>query len=174
VLVRHHTLTLSPLATGGCGLETSIWPLRILFKGYGTFGGYSGPSYGTKLGAFRQRLGGSFPKKSKRHPDLSNIECASPVPSDGNACSTQQYGFERPTPSRGLWSPPGAQTKVWVSPRMRPSLQAVLPYGMVLDLGNSAGAYCCRASAKPESSQVKSSQSRSCCGWVCSSADFQE
>ena len=25
---------------------------------------------------------------------------------------------ERPTPIRGLWPPPGAQTKVWVSPRM--------------------------------------------------------
>ena len=52
---------------------------------------------------------------------------------------------ERPTPIRGLWLPPaGAKTKVWVSPRMRPhrpSLQAVLPFGVVLVLGNSADAY---------------------------------
>jgi hypothetical protein len=62
----------------------------------------------------------------------------------------------RETYPHQLWPPPGAQTKVWVSPRMRPSLQAVLPFGMVSVLGNSAGAYCarCRASAKPESSQV--------------------
>jgi hypothetical protein len=26
-----------PVATGGCGLETSIWPLRILLGGYGTW-----------------------------------------------------------------------------------------------------------------------------------------
>jgi hypothetical protein len=31
--------------------------------------------------------------------------------------------------------------KVRVSPRMRPSLQAVPPYEEVLELGNSAGAY---------------------------------
>jgi hypothetical protein len=29
--------------------------------------------YGTKLGAFRQRLGGSYPEKSKRRADWSNI-----------------------------------------------------------------------------------------------------
>jgi hypothetical protein len=38
---------IGPVATGGCGLETSIWPLIILFRGYGS-----------KLGAFLQRLGG--------------------------------------------------------------------------------------------------------------------
>ena len=69
---------IGPVATGGCGLETSIWPLRILFRGYGT-----------KLGAFRQRLGGSYPEKSKWRHDLSNIDCSSPAPSDGNACSTR-------------------------------------------------------------------------------------
>jgi hypothetical protein len=31
-------------------------------------------------------LGGSYPEKSKWRPDLSNIDCASPAPSDGNAC----------------------------------------------------------------------------------------
>jgi hypothetical protein len=36
-------------------------------------------------------LGGSYPEKSKWRPDWSNIECASPAPSDGNACSIQQY-----------------------------------------------------------------------------------
>jgi hypothetical protein len=42
--VGAHTLALSPL--GLRGLETSIWPFRILFRGYGT-----------KMGAFRQGLG---------------------------------------------------------------------------------------------------------------------
>jgi hypothetical protein len=64
---------------------------------------------------------------------------------------------ERPTPIRGLWPPPGAQTKAWVSPRMRPSLSAVLPFGMVLVLGNSADTYCAVAQAQ-SLSQVKSSQ----------------
>jgi hypothetical protein len=48
-------------------LGTSIWPLRILFGGYGT-----------KQGTFRQRFfGGSYPENSKWRLDLSsNIECA--------------------------------------------------------------------------------------------------
>ena len=40
------------------------------------------------------RLGGGLIGISVR-PDWSNIECASPAHSDGNACSIQQYFVQR-------------------------------------------------------------------------------
>jgi hypothetical protein len=74
---------------------------------------------------------------------------------------TKSVWVREANPEQGVMVP-GAQTKVWVSPRMRPSLQAVLCFGMVLELGNSAQRrhlLRCRASAKHESSQVKSRDS---------------
>jgi hypothetical protein len=105
----------------------------------------------------RQPRAATCPTETATTTEAPPPTAAAQPPAAAALSKPSRYGFERPTPSRGLSSPPGAQTKVWVvSPRMRPSLQAVLPFGVVLELGiyNSADAHCALPCKRKSLSQV--------------------